>query len=124
MIRRGAIFVRKDAIGCGSCAAACPYGAPYVSKVTGKSRKCDGCFDLVDEGKQPYCVAACPMRCLEFDDIEVLRQKYGTVSSVPPITADDSTKPNVVFGVSRWNTAGKTDGVMFSFDSEIVSETI
>ena len=37
--------------------------------------KCDGCADRVAEGKSPICVEACPLRALEFGDIEELRAK-------------------------------------------------
>lgn len=111
-------------IGCGSCEAACPYGASYVSSATGTARKCDFCMDLIDQGETPYCVAACAMRCLEFGDIEELRAKYGDVAAIAPITDDTGTGPNVVFTPSRLNPDGALEGVVLNEDHEVVSETI
>ena len=35
-------------------------------------RKCDACKALRENGEQPACVAACPMRALEFGPIDEL----------------------------------------------------
>jgi anaerobic dimethyl sulfoxide reductase subunit B (iron-sulfur subunit) len=43
---------------------ACPYEAPVYDKKSGQLDKCDFCQERLDEGLQPYCVAACPMRAL------------------------------------------------------------
>ena len=42
-----------------------------------KSVKCNMCADRVAAGKQPICVEACPLRALDFGDIEELRAAYG-----------------------------------------------
>ncbi len=59
-------------IGCGSCLTACPYSAPKLNE-DNLAVKCDGCIDRVGDGNVPICVESCPLRALEFDDIEVLR---------------------------------------------------
>jgi len=129
----GAIVKREDGIvyrdeeaciGCGTCVSACPYGAPYLSGATGKSRKCDFCMDLVDKGENPYCVAACPMRCLEWGDIDELRAKYGDVAYIAPMTSDLSTEPNCVFTPSRLNPDGAIPGIVLNPDHEVLSETV
>lgn len=131
----GSIIKRDDGIvhidqelciGCGSCVDACPYDEPYMSTVDGKAHKCDFCMDLIDAGETPYCVAACSMRCLEFGDIEELREKYGDVSYLTPIPSSDETGtgPNVVFTPSRWNPDGDLEGVMTNEPEEITSETV
>ena len=53
-------------IGCGTCVQACPYHEPILMEKEGKtvSAKCDGCYALVKEGKNPVCVDACNMRVL------------------------------------------------------------
>ena len=83
-------------IGCGTCAASCPYGAPKVDDAKKKSVKCDMCADRVAAGKQPVCVEACPLRALDFGKIEDLRAKYGDTAEVAPLPAASQTKPNLV----------------------------
>lgn len=50
---------QERCIGCGACAAACPYKVPHVSAEPRKSRKCTGCVDRVAEGKLPSCANTC-----------------------------------------------------------------
>ena len=79
MIKRdedGIVYVDESVcIGCGTCANACPYGAPKVSEERGVTSKCNFCMDYLDEGGRPACVDACLMRCLDFGDIAELREK-------------------------------------------------
>lgn len=63
-------------IGCGECLPSCPYGALHINSNTGKVGKCDGCQDLLSLGELPACVAACPMRVLDFGPLEQLQSKY------------------------------------------------
>jgi len=87
---------KRVCIGCGYCTLACPYDAPTVSRVTHTSTKCDGCLDLQLEHKKSICVEACPHRALEFDDILVLRSKYGSLASIAPLPEEHHTLPNLV----------------------------
>lgn len=64
-------------IGCGACVWSCPYGAPHLNRQGGISQKCDSCADLREKGKSPACVDACLTHCLEFGDLDELREKYG-----------------------------------------------
>jgi anaerobic dimethyl sulfoxide reductase subunit B (iron-sulfur subunit) len=57
-------------MGCGYCAWACPYGAPQYNHAAGHMTKCDFCFDQLDQGLPPACVAACPMRVLDYGEVE------------------------------------------------------
>ena len=51
---------------CGrACLEACLYEAPqFGEEPNAKMQKCDLCLDRLGNGKQPICVAACPMRAL------------------------------------------------------------
>jgi anaerobic dimethyl sulfoxide reductase subunit B (iron-sulfur subunit) len=110
-------------IGCGSCVTACPYGAPYVSQATGVAHKCDLCKDLIDQGEIPVCVASCPMRCLNYGELEELKRTYGDIQSVPPIADDTGTGPSIVFTRSRLNPDGELLGRVLNAPEEIESAT-
>ena len=52
-------------IGCGSCAGACPFGAPaFPAGGGGKMEKCDGCQVRLEHGLEPACVRVCPTGAL------------------------------------------------------------
>jgi anaerobic dimethyl sulfoxide reductase subunit B (iron-sulfur subunit) len=93
----GLVFTdRNVCIGCMQCRSACPYDAPRLNEELGICRKCDGCIARVKNGRQPICVESCPMRALEFDDIEVLREKHGDLAQVTPMADSSMTNPNIV----------------------------
>ncbi len=85
-------------IGCGTCTWVCPYGAPKLSRVTGRSMKCDACFDRRQEGKQPLCVEACITHCLKFVDLDTLteEEKSKYTSALPFLPDPKLTKPNLL----------------------------
>jgi anaerobic dimethyl sulfoxide reductase subunit B (iron-sulfur subunit) len=114
----------KTCIGCGSCVTACPYGAPYVSSATGVAQKCDLCMDLVDEGEQPVCIASCPMRCLNYGELEELRAAHGDIDQVDPLPKDSATGPSVVFTRSRLNPDGMLPGKVLNAPEELESVTV
>lgn len=63
--------------GCGSCAAACPFGTITAKLYQHQAPKCDMCEDQVLEGRLPRCVAVCPAGALQFvqiDEIELERK--------------------------------------------------
>ena len=52
------------------------------------------CIDRIEKGQLPACVAACPMRALDFGPIEELRAKYGDVPQIETMPDAGLTKPN------------------------------
>ena len=83
-------------IGCKLCTWSCPYGAPQYIEEQGRSGKCNGCYDLVDQGQNPACVDACVMRALDFGDIDELRAKYGATADVVGMPDSGLTGPSIV----------------------------
>lgn len=66
----GVVYIDTSrCVGCGYCSWACPYSAPRYNPEAGHMTKCNFCFDYLDEGKSPACVAACPMRVLDFSEV-------------------------------------------------------
>jgi DMSO reductase iron-sulfur subunit len=72
-----AYVVRDDGIvildstkcmGCGYCAWACPYRVPQYDAEAGHMSKCNFCFDNLEQGLPPACVAACPLRVLDYEE--------------------------------------------------------
>ena len=83
-------------IGCRYCEWACPYGAPHFNEVTGTMTKCDMCQDLIAQGQNPACVDACPMRAIQYGELEQLQSQYGEVDAIEPLPSAEFTKPSLV----------------------------
>jgi formate dehydrogenase iron-sulfur subunit len=76
--RREFVVIDPDwCIGCGYCAAACPFNIPRLvtGEEKGSARKCWFCFDRVTNGQIPACAEACPTGALEFGDRDALIAK-------------------------------------------------
>jgi anaerobic dimethyl sulfoxide reductase subunit B len=92
-------FVLIDAahcIGCRYCEWACPYAAPQYDSAAGMMTKCTGCSDDVAMGRQPACVAACPLRALDFDEAAALTARHGETDSFYPMPAASLTLPSLL----------------------------
>jgi anaerobic dimethyl sulfoxide reductase subunit B (iron-sulfur subunit) len=83
-------------LGCKYCSWACPYGAPQYDAEAGHMTKCTFCVDDLDAGRPPACVAACPLRALDFGDRAELEAKYGPLEAVYPLPANELTEPALV----------------------------
>ena len=104
----GIVFVdQSKCIGCQYCVCSCPYDAPQYDPDKGKTGKCDLCKDLLSQGEQPACVAACPMRALDFGPMEELKQKYGGVERVKGLPEPNLTKPSLLITPHRDAAPGK-----------------
>jgi Fe-S-cluster-containing dehydrogenase component len=82
-------------IGCKSCVVVCPFGAVEISKAGGQVFKCDMCQNIVAEGEDPLCVAACPTRARRVASLEEIsagrrRESAGrTVRTIEVKQADE-----------------------------------
>lgn len=82
--------------GCGDCAQACPYGVVKIDPRHGVAVICDACAAVIEAGRQPACVEACPEDALHFGEIGDLQAAYGELASIPPLPPADATYPSLV----------------------------
>lgn len=116
----GIVLIDGDkCIGCRYCEWACPYAAPQFDSKTGKMGKCDFCVDYIDQGLPPACVAACPMRALDFGELEELRAKYGNINNVYPLPDPELTNPALVITPHVQAVRGSTESMRISNMEEI-----
>lgn len=89
-------------IGCQYCVNACPYGVPKYIEDIQLTHKCDGCKTLRENGENPACVSACPMRALEFGPIDDLRAAHPDAVNQITILPDASqTNPSVAIEAKK-----------------------
>lgn len=83
---------------CRNCMTVCPYGAPQHDEDANLIAKCDACKALHDAGRNPVCVDACPMRAIEFGELDELRAAHGDdlTSELPVLPSADVTHPNLL----------------------------
>jgi len=65
------VIDQEKCIGCHTCLMACPFGAPRFG-TNGRMQKCHLCFERLEKGKEPACVATCPAEALFFGTMEEL----------------------------------------------------
>ena len=88
-------------------AAACPYGA-IVFDSDGSSAtasKCNMCVDKLEVGGKPICVMSCHMRALDFDKLDTLKSKYGSLATLEGFPDPSTTTPSIVFKAMDQKTA-------------------
>lgn len=86
---KGIVIVDKTKCqGLKACIVACPFAAPHIAdnnqeptkrsewKIAHPMQKCKYCHERVEDGGSPVCVAACPVRALDYGDIKDLQRKY------------------------------------------------
>ena len=100
-----AIVKRQDGIvvvdpercmGCRYCEWACPYDALQFDVDKGQMTKCDMCFDYLEKGKLPSCVASCPMRVLDFGTKDELLEKYRDEDRIFPMPDPEICRPSFI----------------------------
>ena len=85
-------------IGCRLCTMACPYDRPQFNPAKGKVEKCNFCFQRIDQGLKPACVAACIPGALQLVEINnQLDQKTGIVKTLPGLPSAAITNPSIRF---------------------------
>jgi anaerobic dimethyl sulfoxide reductase subunit B len=86
----------EKCLGCRYCSWACPYGAPQFDDGRGRMSKCSFCAEDIDRGNAPACVAACPMRALDYGPLEVsIEARVDDVGQSPyPPPPPDLTEPS------------------------------
>jgi carbon-monoxide dehydrogenase iron sulfur subunit len=65
----------EKCIGCDWCVLACPFGVIRLDEGRHVVVKCDQCFERVQRGELPACVAACPTGALAFKELEKVREE-------------------------------------------------
>lgn len=117
----GIVTVNSDVcIGCRYCEWACPYDAPQFDEASGVMTKCNFCQDLLAQGQNPACVDACPMRALDYGELEELQATYGTLNAVEPLPVGDFTHPSAVITPHKdAELAGAGTGRILNLPEEI-----
>ncbi len=57
--------------GCGTCAAACPFGTIYTDLILYPSSVCDLCRGRLKPGKKPLCVNTCEDGSIDYREVSV-----------------------------------------------------
>ncbi len=101
----GAMFIDEEdgtvqhddevCIGCETCVKSCPYEVPQIRPELGIVGKCDACLSIRKNGEENACVSSCPMRALEFGDIDELRAKHGSSVDKIAVLPEPATGPSV-----------------------------
>lgn len=65
---------QERCIGCKMCATACPFSVPQFDPVKKKMDKCSMCFDRLEAGEDPICVASCPLEAIKIIDLNSINE--------------------------------------------------
>ena len=117
----GIVTIDKEScIGCKTCKTACPYDAPTFDEEAGVMLKCDMCKAELDAGEKPFCVAACPMRALDFGTREDMIAKYGEGDVEVEPLPKNTTHPNLIMKPHRHaQKTGSGTGALVNLPEEV-----
>ncbi|MEM1663549.1 MAG: 4Fe-4S dicluster domain-containing protein [Pyrobaculum sp.] len=88
--KEGAVVIVKDkCIGCGYCAASCPFDVPRRGD-DGRFYKCTFCVDRLQNGQRPACVEVCPTGVFTF----------GRLEEIQKMARDEASKGRLVYGIN------------------------
>ena len=85
------VYDPDKCIGCRYCMIACPFHIPRYewNKVSPLMVKCDMCIDLINQGKKPACIEACPNEAIIFGDRDnLLKEAHNRIKNNPAIYVD------------------------------------
>lgn len=118
-MRKPWLIDEDKCLGCKYCSWACPYGAPQYDEQAGHMTKCTFCADNLDAGLPPACVAACPLRALDFGDRAELQARYGAIDVVYPLPEADLTEPSLVVTPHRDAARATTESACIGNREEV-----
>jgi len=97
-------------IGCRYCMVACPFQIPayeYDNAMAPQVRKCTFCYDKIQAGEKPACVAICPNEALTFGHRkELIELAYSRIATKPDNYFDHVYGENEIGGTSWLYLAG------------------
>jgi len=77
---------------------ACPYGVVYWNNSLNIPQKCTMCAHLIDAGKNPKCVDACPMSAIIFGNLDDPNSAVSkAAASATALHPEYGTKPKVTY---------------------------
>jgi anaerobic dimethyl sulfoxide reductase subunit B (iron-sulfur subunit) len=115
--RDGVVLLDQDTcLGCGYCGWGCPYDAPQYRVDAGFMSKCSFCAEDLDEGREPACVAACPVRALDYGLVSELVVKPGfsddtSPAGIHPLPDPELTEPALLLRAHRDACRGEREPV-------------
>ena len=96
-----------------ACITACPFAPPHTADDLQEAKKCENwvvdhpmqkckyCWERIEDGNSPVCVSACPVRALDYGDIDDLQRKYPDAVRMNPtdfpyayVNNTNDTKPS------------------------------
>ncbi|HAG15444.1 MAG TPA: hypothetical protein DCG69_02825 [Bacteroidales bacterium] len=89
---QGPVIWREDkCMGCRYCMVSCPFDVPKFEYLSPNPKivKCDMCFDQIESGQLPICVANCPAEALSFGSRrELIAEAHRRIYANPDLYYD------------------------------------